>query len=63
MKHLFDLLGVLLGLYTAYSAWRGSVYGKSGAGGRSWQREEDPQGFWTLIGIYAVLSVLLVVWF
>jgi hypothetical protein len=63
MKHLFDLLGVLLGLYTAYSAWRGRVYGKSGAGGRSWRRDEDPRGFWTLIAIYAVLSVLLVVWF
>ncbi len=63
MKHLFDLLGVLLALYTAYSVHRGRVYGKSGAGGHTWQREEDPNGFWTLIAIYAVLSVLLVVWF
>lgn len=63
MKSLFDLLGVLLGLYTAYSLWRGSVYGRSGAWGRSWERGEDPMGYWTLIAIYAVLSVLLVAWF
>jgi uncharacterized BrkB/YihY/UPF0761 family membrane protein len=63
MKHLFDLLGVLLGLYTAYSAWRGSVYGRSGAWGRTWDRDEDPRGFWSLIAIYEVLSMLLVVWF
>ena len=63
MKHLFDLLGVLLGLYTAYSVYRGHVYGKSGAGGRTWQRDEDPNGFWTMIAIYAALSMLLVVWF
>jgi hypothetical protein len=54
---------VLLGLYTAYSAWRGSIYGRSGAWGRTWDRDEDPRGFWSLIAIYAVLSVLLVVWF
>ena len=60
---LFDLLGVLLALYIAYSVYRGHVYGKSGAWGRTIVRDESPQEFWLLIAIYAALSVLLVAWF
>lgn len=60
---MFDVLGVLLGLYTLYAASTGAVYAKSRAWGRTVERQQSPTWFWVVIAIYGVLSVMLVVWF
>jgi hypothetical protein len=56
---VFEPLGLLVGIYTAYAALTGSVYAKSGPGGRLVSREESPEYFWLVIAIYAGLSVAL----
>jgi hypothetical protein len=56
---MFKLLGVLLALYTLFSAHRGEVYAKSGIWGRTIARAESPRYFWSVIGIYAALSLAL----
>ena len=56
---MFKLLGVLVGLYTLYSAVSGRVYARSGPGGRTVFREDSPSYFWVVITIYAGLSVAL----
>jgi hypothetical protein len=56
---VFALIGALLGVYTLYAAITGAVLAKSGAWGRRVQRSQTPVYFWTVIAIYAILSVLL----
>jgi hypothetical protein len=56
---VFDLPGILLAVYTAYAAVRGSVYARSGAWGRTVHRGASPEYFWTVIAIYAALSLAL----
>lgn len=56
---MFKLLGVLLAVYTVYSASRGAVFAKSGPGGRMVLRSESPRYFWVVIAIYAGLSLAL----
>lgn len=56
---MFKILGIMLAAYTAYAVHRGSVYAKSGPGGRQVSREETPIYFWVVISIYAGLSVAL----
>lgn len=56
---MFKLLGALLAVYTAYAAYAGSVYAKSGPGGRHISRGESPTYFWVVISIYAGLSIAL----
>ena len=56
---MFKALGVLVGLYTLYAALNGSVYAKSGPGGRRISRDEEPRDFWTVIVVYAGLSLAL----
>ncbi len=60
---MFKLLGALVALYTVMSAMRGEVYAKHRAWGRMIHKEEEPRYFWSVIGIYAVLSVALMFWF
>lgn len=57
---MFDALGIVVGLYTAYAAFTGSVYAKSGPWGRKVTRQDSPGYFWTVIAIYAGLSAALV---
>lgn len=59
MHGLFKTLGVLLAVYTLYAVWRGEVYARRRAWGESITRSERPQWFWTVIAIYAALSVAL----
>jgi hypothetical protein len=59
MMLMFKAIGILVALYTAYSAARGKVYAKSGVGGRLVARRDSPHYFWTVIVIYAGLSVAL----
>jgi len=56
---MFQLLGVLVGVYTMYSAMAGHVYAKSGPWGKTILREESPRYFWVVILIYAGLSAAL----
>lgn len=57
---VFDALGLVVALYTAYAALAGQVYAKSGPGGRMVSREDSPGYFWIVIAIYAALSVALI---
>lgn len=60
---MFKVLGVVVGLYTLYSAFSGSVYAKSGPGGNAVSRQESPKYFWVVIAIYAGLSAALLFFF
>lgn len=56
---LFKLLGVLLAIYTGHAAYTGTVSAKQGFRRREICRVEEPRTFWTVIVIYAGLSVAL----
>lgn len=60
---LFDTLGVVLAVYTAYATWQGEVIAKSGPFARRIVRSERPHYFWVVIGIYAALALALVLVF
>jgi uncharacterized BrkB/YihY/UPF0761 family membrane protein len=57
---MFKVLGVLVAVYTAHAAFRGEVFARSGAWGRTVTRSDSPRYFWVVIGVYATLSVALV---
>jgi len=56
---MFKILAILLAIYIARCLMSGSVYGRSGAWGRSWRRGEDPVGYWSAVGAYVVLAIAL----
>ena len=60
MNAMFKLLGILVGLYTAYAVSKGEVFAKLGIWGRTISREDTPGYFWTVIVIYGGLAVALV---
>ncbi|HEU4484745.1 MAG TPA: hypothetical protein VFR96_04585 [Povalibacter sp.] len=60
---MFRLIGALLVVYTLFAAARGEVYAKSGMSGRTVVRADSPAYFWCVIGIYAALSIALIVFF
>lgn len=60
---MFDIIGLLVGLYAAYAAVTGEVYAKAGVWGRTITRREAPVDFWTTVVIYAGLAVALAVLF
>jgi hypothetical protein len=60
---MFDLLGALLGLYVVYAIANGAVHAKRGPWGETVSRTQSPEYFWTVIAIYAALSVALIAWF
>ncbi len=60
---LFDFLGVLLALYTLLAIARGRVHAKDGWRMRELERDDTPVDFWTVIALYALLSLALVAWF
>jgi hypothetical protein len=57
---MFKLLGILAGLYTLSAAFKGEVYAKTGAWGRTISKDQSPEYFWIVIAIYAGLSLALV---
>ena len=59
MTLFFQILGIVLALYTASAAVRGEVFTASGARGKTVTRDQTPRYFWIVIAIYAVLSVLM----
>lgn len=56
---LFRLLGVLVIAYALYAAWRGEVFARSGAWGKTVLREQSPRYFWVVIAIYGLLGLAL----
>jgi hypothetical protein len=56
---MFKLLGAVLALYTLAAVARGVVVAKAGPGARTVVRHETPRYFWSVIAIYAGLSVAL----
>lgn len=60
---IFKILGAMVGFYTCYAAVKGEVYAKSGILGRTVSRAASPTYFWTVIVIYAGLSVALIIIF
>jgi hypothetical protein len=57
---MFTVIGALLALYTLYATISGAVYAKSGLSGRTVTKAQSPRYFWTVIAIYAGLSIALV---
>jgi hypothetical protein len=57
---MFKGIGILLAFYVCYAAATGAVYAKSGASGKTISRQESPREFWTVIVIYAGLSIALI---
>ena len=55
----FKGLGIAVLAYTSYAVWRGRVYARSGAWGRSIERVSEPRYFWVVVAIYAGLSLAL----
>ena len=60
---MFILIGIVVGLYTAYAAVTGSVYARRGIGGALVLRDESPVSFWATIVCYALLSLALMIIF
>ena len=60
---MFKALGLFLGLYVAYAAYKGEVYAKSGAWGRAVMRTDSLEYFWMVIVVYAGLSIALITLF
>lgn len=56
---MFKMLGVLVAIYTLFSAYRGEVYAKHRAWGRTITRAAEPRYFWAVIGIYGLLGLAL----
>jgi hypothetical protein len=59
MTEIFRLLAVLVACYVAFGLVTGEVYAKSGVWGRSFRRDEGGLGYWSAIGAYALLALML----
>lgn len=57
---MFPAIGLVVGVYVAYSAWAGRVFAKSGPWGRMVYRDESPGYFWTVVALYGLLAAALV---
>lgn len=57
---MFKVLGIALACYVGYAIYAGEVYGKSGASGRSWSRDEEPARFWSVVAAYCLLTAALI---
>ena len=53
---MFKAIGILVAIYTLYAAMLGEVFVKSGIRGKTISKGDSPPRFWTVIGIYALLS-------
>jgi len=57
---MFKGIGILVATYTIYAISRGEVFAKSGIWGNTISKTQSPKYFWTVIAIYALLSVALI---
>ena len=53
------LLGALVGIYVVYCVLQGRVIVSWGPGARTFLRQENPGWFWTSVGIYSLLVLML----
>jgi len=60
VKPPFQVLGALLALYIAYAIVTGRVFAKHRWWGKTILRDESPGEFWTVIALYAALTLALV---
>jgi hypothetical protein len=56
---MFEALGAIVAGYAVYAVFRGEVYARHRAWGRSIRGSESPKDFWIVIGIYAGLAAAL----
>lgn len=56
---MFKLLGVLVAIYIVHCLATGAVYAKAGSWGRSYRRDEHAYGYWSAVGSYSVLVLML----
>ncbi len=63
MKAFFDMLGVFVGLYVAYSVYSGAVIARSGIGWRRHDRDGQPRSYWAVIVVYSLLAIALITGF
>ncbi len=56
---MFKALGIGVVAYVAYGVATGAVYARSGASGRTFYRDQEPFKYWSAIGSYGVLALLL----
>lgn len=55
----YKALGVMVFIYTLYSAFTGGVYAKDKASGRTIHKSEEKGYFWGVIACYFGLSLAL----
>ena len=63
LMHIFKFIGVLLACYTVYAGYTGELHAKSGIRWEIITRVDRPRYFWTVLVIYAVLSITLLTLF
>ncbi|MBA8883092.1 hypothetical protein [Dokdonella fugitiva] len=56
---MFKIIGIFVLLYVAHAVATGRVLAKSGIRMREVLREESPRYYWTVVVIYAALSLAL----
>ncbi|WP_431273651.1 hypothetical protein ACQ858_15945 [Variovorax ureilyticus] len=56
----FKSLGLMLGVYVAYSVVTGAVYARHRMRGRTFRREDEPVAYWSAIVAYGALALMLV---
>ena len=58
---MFTGLGMIVAAYTAWAAFDGKVYAKSGGlrPMRIITRQNEPRYFWSVIAVYGALSIAL----
>ncbi len=56
---MFKILGVAVVGYAIYGVTTGTIYARSGAWGRTFYRDQEPFKYWSAIGSYVVLALLL----
>jgi len=56
---LFQALGAALAVYVLYAVYSGTVHAKDRWKSKAIYKEDSPREFWTVIAIYAGLSLAL----
>lgn len=57
---IFQILGMCVAGYVAYSFMAGEVYAKSGVWGRTFRRDAEPWRYWGAIISYSALALALI---
>lgn len=60
---LFQIGGLALLCYVIRSYMIGDVYARSGIGGRSFRRDEEPFHYWFILASYTLLAIAMFFFF